>query len=538
MKKRSGIAWVRLCRPGSVQVSEQEDFLLEDEQFPSYVTTKEIFGAGRSRKVSGVDIHSENEEPVGRKSLRNLSEDDILEHLTQEIGDKNHQHEFQTTDPAILHNPNSKTIVSIEQSENIAEEIEPNKRHVASLQVLPFRHEPQKFVSNNNVFAQQSNQGIERTYLANNTFSTPYLNQNFHGYTNTGQIPQVNNHQNLVPNSQFQYKPISFIDNGIASPPMGPVSSLNHQRIPLEYQLQGPTMPSNRNFIQNVPMNYSNQNVEQAHALSFSYPGQKRIVPEQSVPPITQFNPTVYQENPYQMNFDQNRNQHSFNNMPKSNVGNFGTGFVKSSMNLPSSSGSMGIPPQNQMNSSMVLPTQTPQRQSMLFVPQNIQQQQQRSTSMNSRSGRDGFPKLNRLVSNDQNYYQTDTDENVRINPLKGLLTNKPMNGNISPPMQKASQNMFVPQQRGPRIFDDYEVQLKNRQFNNSFSQTPQQHNFHNNSYTNQQMYQPQPTGQRHYRPSEIIPDRPNSNIRVTLDGYQEQTFDPQRRFSTRPYGY
>ena len=39
MKKRSATAWIRMCRPGSIQVSEQEDFLLEKEPSPSYTTT-------------------------------------------------------------------------------------------------------------------------------------------------------------------------------------------------------------------------------------------------------------------------------------------------------------------------------------------------------------------------------------------------------------------------------------------------------------------------------------------------------------------
>lgn len=39
MRKRAAIAWVRLCRPGSIQVAEQEEFLMESEPYPSYTTT-------------------------------------------------------------------------------------------------------------------------------------------------------------------------------------------------------------------------------------------------------------------------------------------------------------------------------------------------------------------------------------------------------------------------------------------------------------------------------------------------------------------
>jgi hypothetical protein len=37
---RAAMAWIRLCRPMSIQVSEQEHFLLETDPYPAYSTTK------------------------------------------------------------------------------------------------------------------------------------------------------------------------------------------------------------------------------------------------------------------------------------------------------------------------------------------------------------------------------------------------------------------------------------------------------------------------------------------------------------------
>jgi hypothetical protein len=40
MPMRAAMAWIRLCRPMSIQVSEQEHFLLETDPYPAYSTTK------------------------------------------------------------------------------------------------------------------------------------------------------------------------------------------------------------------------------------------------------------------------------------------------------------------------------------------------------------------------------------------------------------------------------------------------------------------------------------------------------------------
>ena len=74
MKKRSAIAWLRMCRPGSVQVSEQEDFLLSTEPTPSYITAKpspeelkfEIkndMTGSRIQRVSSSDLQTNNPPP-------------------------------------------------------------------------------------------------------------------------------------------------------------------------------------------------------------------------------------------------------------------------------------------------------------------------------------------------------------------------------------------------------------------------------------------------------------------------------------------
>jgi hypothetical protein len=120
MKKRAAVAWLRLCRPGSVQVSEQEDFLLEEEPFPSYTTTKEPAYYKPPHKSSGSvegqqQGFQENGNP-GRPSIRPF-QDHSGEGVNFAMNDMTLTREYSSNDPSLINNPFARSFFQTETIE-------------------------------------------------------------------------------------------------------------------------------------------------------------------------------------------------------------------------------------------------------------------------------------------------------------------------------------------------------------------------------------------------------------------------------------
>ena len=123
MKRRAAIAWLRMCRPGSIQVSEQEDFLLSIEPFPSYSTTK----SPQMIKSTSIAVREEetlvappaNTINIGRASAPNLgpSISQQPSGISKTVTDINVTRSFITTDPTVVNSPAPKSIYKTETTE-------------------------------------------------------------------------------------------------------------------------------------------------------------------------------------------------------------------------------------------------------------------------------------------------------------------------------------------------------------------------------------------------------------------------------------
>lgn len=503
--------------------------MLLDEQTPSYVTTKESIDIRRTRRNSSMEEHQLVENQIGRKSLRNLDEE-VLEHTVVEQGSINHLREYAATDKSVMPYPNSLATVSIDRGHPIPDNKEIQPRHVASFQMLPYNDNQSMHRNNFNTFTQNDVQPPRYQPTANNTFSTPFLmaqNQGGHNYQPNFNQHNSQNQPTNVNNGSNQFNNFSFMANGIASPPTGPDSRPRVALFSPQQNSPQPALLSKASPQYHQAGSFPHQQYEPVNALSFSYPGQKHRTFGTIDTTVNQFDVQGFRENPYQINNDPNRGSGFVNRDPRAGVGNIGGNYGRSVNNLPPTMGLVSPQGGQQMNSSMYFP----QQQNNLMVPQL--NQQSRSTSMNSRVGRDGLPKINRLVSHDSNYYQNDTEENVSVNPLKGLSLNKQSarNGNIFVPR---AGNMVKP--IGPKIFDD-DQQPQINYYNNPVSKPAQQPMLNSFTYNQQQGYQPQQNGQRNYRPSEMVPNRMSGKYSLMLDSQEDYILNAQRRFSIRPYG-
>jgi len=132
MKRRAAIAWLRMCRPGSIQVCEQEDYLLSIEPFPSYSTTKQprVITApavthSASQQQETVVATAPQYAPLVDTQLMNsagnlFGSGPLPQSVsTKTVTDVSMTRNYTTNDPNILNSPLPKTVLNVETTEGV-----------------------------------------------------------------------------------------------------------------------------------------------------------------------------------------------------------------------------------------------------------------------------------------------------------------------------------------------------------------------------------------------------------------------------------
>jgi hypothetical protein len=536
MKRRAAVAWLRLCRPGSVQVSEQEDFLLDEEQLPSYSTTHELIMPASNHKGSasfeGVMTTAGDNGPTGRVSIRPFIEAPG-ESITVVQNDLVLTREYSSNDPNLVHNSQPRTIMHAERTEgHILADVQ--RRELMS---TPPQGSPAPF--NNSMLPQSpplyaNAQGVRRSSVVYNEGLAPA----FAKPEAVHQSPYLPVHsQNHMFSSQpvFEHTPTlnrfgSYADNYNPSPQLSPnhhhlngffgVNNYAHHDQSQQYSNRSASdyryQPPSQQYLQP-----HSQPSKPTGALGYSYPGQSVHEPQPVSTPayhVSQFQSVPPPGQPTSL--------HALPPAPQ-------TGQLPPKHPHAAWAAAFAQPDNNHPHSRSFVEQPSHYNTNFLQAPEHAGHH--RSLSVKVR------PEPVYLAHQASLNYMADTDEDVIVRSPPGMKIKKDSHKEDAL-LRKSNKNVYssLTGRRNVNIFDESigKQEIPGVHY-------PQQTNIQAFSYSNQVTPRENPSATRTHRQSEVLDHRRPGRVDLP-DGLMSHYAYPQhkeasnqniyRRFSTRPY--